>query len=121
MKRKWVLLLLVMGLVIIVGSLTFSRGISITGNIISVTPNIIGGFPVRREIRFDESMGGTKPTPRIPKSWRFVGVSNGSNVNSNNLWFQDKAGNIYLVRGFTSTGTGQFTLQEGMQKINVGN
>ena len=54
------------------------------------------------EIRFDESAEGRRPTPRIPKDWHFVGVSNGEKGNCNNLWFQDKEGNIYMVSGFTS-------------------
>jgi len=75
----------------------------------------LGGFVIR-EIRFDESMGGGKPTPKIPKSWRLVGVSNGENMNCNNLWFQDTDGNIYLVQGFVSNG--KFILQESVGKIS---
>lgn len=68
-------------------------------------PNTIltaNGFREAKEIRFDESMGGTKPTPHIPKQWRIIGVSNGGSPNANNLWFQDSSGNIYLLQGFTS-------------------
>lgn len=75
-----------------------------------------GGFKLY-EIRFDESTGDKKPTPAIPKSWRFVGVSNGRSANSNNLWFQDQAGNIYLVQGFLNYS--QFILDEPIGKINV--
>ncbi|MCE8429791.1 MAG: hypothetical protein J5U19_15570 [Candidatus Methanoperedens sp.] len=74
----------------------------------------MGGFVIK-EIRFDESMGDEKPTPKIPKSWRLVGVSNGENMNYNNLWFQDSDGNIYLVQGFVSYG--QFILQPSIGKI----
>lgn len=59
------------------------------------------GFQIE-EVRFDESVS-KRPTPKIPKTWRFVSVSNGSHVNSNHLWFQDKEGNIYVVQGFTQS------------------
>jgi hypothetical protein len=41
----------------------------------------------------------------IAKGWRFVGVSNGEKVNSNNLWFQDRDGAIYMLQGYTDGGT----------------
>jgi len=72
------------------------------------------GF-VTREARFDESVGGSKPTPIIPSSWRFIGVSNGEKINSNTLWFQDRNGNIYVVQGFTTYG--KFILDETIYKI----
>lgn len=56
------------------------------------------------DIRFDESMGTKKPTPRIPKSWKFVSATKGFKENSNNLYFQDAAGNVYLVVVFESGG-----------------
>jgi len=71
-----------------------------------------------QDVRFDESMGDKMPTPTIPKGWRFVGVSNGEKMNSNNLWFQDSNGNIYLLQGFTSYG--KFILKQTVQKINTG-
>ena len=67
------------------------------------------------EVRFDESTGDKLPTPTIPSSWRFIGVSNGEKLNSNNLWFQDKDGNVYLIQGFTSYG--RFILKENIQKL----
>ena len=70
-----------------------------------------------QEIRFDESMGRKKATPLVPRSWRFVGVSNGEKMNSNHLWFQDVAGNIYLVKGFASDRG--FTLNEQIQVLRV--
>jgi hypothetical protein len=73
------------------------------------------GFGIE-ESRFDESTGDKKTTPRIPKAWRFVGVSNGENANSNNLWFQHSSGNVYLVQGFTSYG--KFILNQKISKIN---
>ena len=77
----------------------------------------LDGFFIR-EIRFDESTGDKRPTPRIPSTWRFVGVSNGEKINSNNLWFQDKDGTIYLVQGFTSYG--KFIVQGSIQKLDSG-
>jgi hypothetical protein len=57
------------------------------------------------EIRFDESGGGPPgPTPTVPKSWQFVGVSNGEKMNSNNLWFRDTSGRIIMLQGFTDAG-----------------
>jgi hypothetical protein len=68
-------------------------------------------------IQFDETMGDKKPTPQIPSSWRFVGVSNGEKANSNNLWFQDDDGTIYSVQGFTTHR--DFILQKYIQKLNT--
>jgi hypothetical protein len=76
----------------------------------------LAGFTIGK-IRFDESMGEKKPTPAIPNGWRFIGVSNGEKSNSNNLWFQDKDGSIYVVQGFT-TGR-QFILREDIQKLSA--
>src|SRR4030095_13719591 len=67
----------------------------------SAQQSSLAGFTVG-EVRFDESMGEKKPTPTLPSAWRFIGVSNGEKRNSNNLWFQDKDGSIYLVQGFTT-------------------
>jgi hypothetical protein len=49
-------------------------------------------------------------------AWRFIGVSNGEKRNSNNLWFQDKDGSIYLVQGFTTER--ELIVQEN-QKLNA--
>lgn len=62
-------------------------------------PPMPDGFTMR-EIRFDESMGNKLPTPQIPRSWKFIGVSNGEKPNNNNLWFQDSSGTIYMAHGF---------------------
>ena len=83
----------------------------------SAQQSSLAGFRVA-EIRSDESMGGKKPTPIIPSTWRFIGVSNGEKGNSNNLWFQDKDGSIYLVQGFTTET--EFILLENIQKLNAG-
>jgi hypothetical protein len=76
------------------------------------------GFTIN-EIRFDESMGGKKPLPQIPKSWHFVGVSNGEKENNNNLWFQDAAGNIYMLQGFTDGRN--FIMGEGICELHSEN
>jgi hypothetical protein len=60
-----------------------------------------------REVRFDESVRGKRPTPKIAKTWRLVGVKKGQAVNSTELWFQDPDGTVYLVQGFTNS-TGEF-------------
>ena len=77
----------------------------------------LAGFTIK-EIRFDESVGAKKPTPKLPATWRFIGVSNGEKANSNNLWFQDKDGSIYLVQGFTTYG--EFIVREGIHKLSSG-
>ena len=73
------------------------------------------GFRIR-EVRFDESTGDKLPTPTIPSSWKFIGVSNGEKINTNSLWFQDKDGNVLLVTGFYSWRG--FVLDKDIQKIS---
>ena len=85
-------------------------------HLVAAQEGSIKSFRVQ-EIRFDELLGGKKPTPRIPKGWRFVGVSNGEKMNSNNLWFQDGSGNVYVLQGFITSG--RFILDENVQRINV--
>jgi len=84
----------------------------------TLEPPKLQGFTLN-EIRFDESEGGKKPTPQIPKSWRFVGVSNGEKSNSNNLWFQDSSGNIYMFQGFTDGPT--FIINENVGELHATN
>ena len=74
------------------------------------------GFTIG-EIRFDEGMGEKKPTPKLPSTWRFIGVSNGEKRNSNNLCFQDRDRSIYLVQGFTTEH--EFIVQKSIQKLNA--
>jgi len=102
--------------IVIFVSITLSLVCFIIGNA-RAEGKVLAGFYVT-DVRFDESMGDKMPTPIIPKEWRFVGVSNGEKMNSNNLWFQDQAGNIYLVRGFNSGS--KFILQGLIGKIGVG-
>lgn len=86
----------------------------------AATPNLasgLAGFDVN-EIRFDESVDGKRPTPVLPADWKFISVSNGDAPNSNNLWFQDRDGNIYVVNGFT-TGR-RFIVSQTIGKLSVG-
>ena len=80
----------------------------------------LDGFYVK-EVRFDETTGGKKPVPKLPKDWRFVGVSNGGKTNCNILWFQDKEGSIYMVRGSTDIEfrVGDFVLDPYIGKIGI--
>ena len=102
-------------------------GLSVTGAAVLVAAFMMGrvgaadpemaGFRVS-EIRFDESMGAKKPTPEVPKGWRFVGVSNGEKRNSNNLWFQAQDGTIYMLQGFTAS-DGDFVMQPVIAKLSA--
>ena len=67
------------------------------------------------QIRFDESNGAKKPTPRIPVDWKFIGVANGSKMNCNNLWFQNGDGELFCVEGFWSRN--EFVLNEYIGKL----
>jgi hypothetical protein len=80
-------------------------------------PNLDGFY--FQDMRFDESPGRKLPTPRIPRSWRFMGVSNGEKPNSNNLWFQDASGNIFMVSG--SNKSGKFIVAPGIQEFVAAN
>ena len=56
-----------------------------------------------------------RPPISIPKRWKLVSVSNGENLSSNNLWFQDTDGTVYLLNGYMKNG--QFTMDKTVQKI----
>ena len=58
---------------------------------------------------------GANNSPTIPKSWKLISVSTGEKSNSNNLWFQDPNGSIYLLQGFTSQN--KFFIHENIYKI----
>jgi len=58
------------------------------------------GFKIR-PVRFDT---GSLPNPTIPKSWHFVGVSQGDQVYNAYLWFQDASGNIFMIRSGVDKG-----------------
>ena len=51
-------------------------------------------------IKANTSMFSSNKPVTLPKGWRFIGVSNGEKINSNNLWFQDADGNIFLISGY---------------------
>jgi hypothetical protein len=65
-------------------------------------------------IKFRDAQGTVIP-PSIPKSWKLISVSNGEKSNSNNIWFQDTDGSIYLLQGFTSQN--KFFIHENVYKI----
>ena len=65
-------------------------------------------FPQRPEefitiewIKLEEAQGTFNPLS-IPRSWKLISVSSGEKSNSNNLWFQDTDGSVYLLQGFMS-------------------
>jgi hypothetical protein len=68
------------------------------------------GMFLQSEIRFDESVGPQKPTPKVPKSWRFVGVTNGAKSNVTQLWFEGTDGTIYMLKGFVTDASTSFVL-----------
>ena len=57
------------------------------------------------------------PEIAIPKRWKFIGVSNGEKSNSNNLWFQDTDGSIYMIDGYTKYN--QFIIKKVVHKLNA--
>lgn len=65
-------------------------------------------------IKFRDAQGTSTP-PSIPKSWKFISVSTGEKSNSNNLWFQDTDGSVYLLQGFSSQN--KFFIHENVYKI----
>jgi hypothetical protein len=69
-----------------------------------------------QQVLFDESVQ-KKADPRIPREWRFVGISRGYRPNLSNLWFQGQDGRIYLVQGFENPNGGEFTLLETVYAI----
>jgi hypothetical protein len=79
-----------------------------------VPPQVREEFTTVEAIKFREAQGTSSP-PSIPKSWRLISVSTGEKTNSNNLWFQDADGAIYLLQGFTSQN--KFFIHENVYKI----
>jgi len=64
-------------------------------------PKGLEEFTAIEGIKFKDAQGTSNP-PSVPKSWKLISVSNGEKSNSNNLWFQDTDGSVYLLQGFTS-------------------
>jgi hypothetical protein len=58
-------------------------------------------FTTIEGISFQDTRGEKNP-PSIPKTWKLISVSTGEKSNSNNLWFQDADGAVYLLQGNTS-------------------
>ena len=77
-------------------------------------PKGLEEFTTIEGIRFQDAQGTSTP-PSIPKSWKLVSVSSGEKSNSNNLWFQDVDGTIYLLQGFMSQN--KFFIHEHVYKI----
>jgi hypothetical protein len=71
-------------------------------------------FTTIEAIRLQDAHGTVNP-PSIPKTWKLISVSNGEKANSNNLWFQDADGSVYLLQGFTSQN--KFFIHEHVYKI----
>jgi len=79
-----------------------------------VPPPVLEEFTSVEAIKLRDSHGTNSP-PSIPKSWKLISVSTGEKSNSNNLWFQDPNGSIYLLQGFTSQN--KFFIHENVYKI----
>jgi hypothetical protein len=77
-------------------------------------PQGLEEFTTIEGIKFKDARG-TKNPPSIPKSWKLISVSNGEKSNSNNLWFQDSDGSVYLLQGFSSKN--KFIIHEQVYKI----
>jgi hypothetical protein len=75
---------------------------------------VLEEFTTVEAIKFRDAQGTSTP-PAIPKSWKLISVSTGEKSNSNNLWFQDSDGAIYLLQGFTSQS--KFFIHENIYKI----
>ena len=67
-------------------------------------------------IKFRDAQGTVIP-PSIPKSWKLISVANGEKSNSNNLWFQDSDGAVYLLQGFTLQN--KYFIHENVYKIQT--
>jgi hypothetical protein len=77
-------------------------------------PKGLEEFATIDAIKFQDAHGTSNP-PSIPKSWKLISVSSGEKSNSNNLWFQDADGSVYLLQGFTAQN--KFFIHEHVYKI----
>ena len=77
-------------------------------------PKGLEEFTTIQGIKFQDAHGTNNP-PSIPKTWKLISVSTGEKSNSNNLWFQDADGSVYLLQGFTSVN--KFIIHEHVYKI----
>jgi hypothetical protein len=79
-------------------------------------------FPQKHEefaaiegIKLKDAQGTFNPLS-IPRSWKLISVSSGERSNSNNLWFQDPDGSVYLLQGFMYQD--KLILHENVYKIS---
>ena len=79
-------------------------------------PKGLEEFTAIEGIKFQDAHGTSNP-PSIPKTWKLISVSSGEKSNSNNLWFQDADGSVYLLQGFTSQD--KFFIHEHVYKITA--
>ena len=87
---------------------------------VSVPPHVpaavLEEFAALEPIKFRD-IQGANTSPAIPKSWKLISVSGGEKSNSNNMWFQDSDGSVFLLQGFTSQN--KFIIHENVYKIPV--
>jgi hypothetical protein len=77
-------------------------------------PKGVEEFTTIEGIKIQDAHGTVNP-PSIPKSWKLICVSTGEKSNSNNLWFQDADGSVYLLQGIMSQN--RFIIHENVYKI----
>ena len=77
----------------------------------------LAGFNEVEIIKVNTSIFSSNKPATIPKEWKFISASNGEKPNSNNLWFQDKDGNIIVIDGYMDGKTFFFTGH--IQKLEV--
>jgi hypothetical protein len=77
----------------------------------------LAGFNEVELVKVNSSMFSSNKLATIPKDWKLVSVSNGEKPNFNNLWFQDKDGNIIVLDGYMDGKTFFFTGH--IQKLEV--
>jgi hypothetical protein len=73
-------------------------------------------FTTIEGIKLKDAQGTFNPLS-IPRSWKLISVSSGERSNSNNLWFQDTEGSVYLLQGFMSED--KLILHENVYRIPV--
>jgi hypothetical protein len=85
---------------------------------VSVPPHVPAAAPEEfatlEPVKFRDILGANTLSA-IPKSWKLISVSAGEKSNSNNMWFQDSDGSIFLLQGFTSQN--KLFIHENIYKI----
>ncbi|HXS98776.1 MAG TPA: hypothetical protein VN736_29470 [Candidatus Limnocylindrales bacterium] len=76
------------------------------------------GFTIH-SMTFDETAKYAKdtPHPKIPASWKFVGVGPEAHNNATTLWFQGEGGVLYAVRVWVDKDTGDYTLEPNIDRL----